>query len=130
MKKLSLLTITVLLFLLCMTGCSGAKSHEVKITIPAGSTGEFVYSQEEISPSSNSVTFSCKEDMSDTKIVLKPIDLPSDAYIPEHSLASDEPVTMDATKGEWFLVGVSMQNPTSEDIILSINVEKVTVRIE
>lgn len=39
------------------------------------------------------------------------------------------PVEFDVAKGEWFKVGVSMQNDTDTDIIVYVKVEGVEVRI-
>lgn len=39
------------------------------------------------------------------------------------------PVEMDVEKGAWFKVGVNVQNPTDEDIIVYVEVEGVEVRI-
>ena len=39
-----------------------------------------------------------------------------------------EPIIVDVEKGAWFKVGVAMENPTDEDIVVSIHVEHVRVR--
>lgn len=39
------------------------------------------------------------------------------------------PVEFDAEKDTWFKIGVNMQNPTNEDIIVYVEVENVEVRI-
>lgn len=128
-KKSRLLTITVLLFLLCMTGCSKAKSYDVKITIPAGSTDTFVYSESEISPDGDSITLSCGKGLGDTEVILKPVNESEGSYLPVY-LTQGAPAKVDTIKGEWFQVGVSVQNPTSEAIIVSVHAENVDIRIE
>ena len=35
-----------------------------------------------------------------------------------------------AEKGAWYRIGIAVQNPADEDIIVVINVEDVVVRIE
>jgi hypothetical protein len=40
------------------------------------------------------------------------------------------PVKMDVEKGAWFKIGVSVQNPTDTDKIVSVEVKGVHVRIE
>ena len=129
MKKTSLAAITVLLFLLCMTGCNGAKDFDVKITIPAGSADTFVYSESEISPDGDSITLSCGEGLGDAEVILKPVDTIEGSYLPAY-LTPGAPVKMDAAKGEWFQVGVSVQNPTSEAVVVYVHAEKVDIRIE
>lgn len=37
---------------------------------------------------------------------------------------------LEAEKGEWYKIGIAMQNPTDEDIVVVFNVENVKVRIE
>ena len=39
------------------------------------------------------------------------------------------PVEFDAVKDEWFKVGINMQNPTDEDIVVYVEVENVEIRI-
>ena len=93
MKKMTLL-ILMMLCVLIMTGC-GQTTQTLGITIPAGSTGEFVYSEEEISPTGNRVTISAGEGLTEAEVILKTIEVKEEtAYLPEH-VTSDASVTMD-----------------------------------
>ena len=110
-------------------------SFTIRIVVPAGSTEEivyqedFAYSDEEISPLGNKITILSGEGLGDTEIVLKPIQVKEEnAYEPTY-LTPGMPVEMDVEKGAWFKVGVNVQNPTDEDIIVYVEVEGVEVRI-
>ena len=110
-------------------------SFTIRIVVPAGSTEEivyqedFAYSDEEISPLGNKITISSGEGLGDTEVVLKPIQVKEEnAYEPTY-LTPGMPVEMDVEKGAWFKVGVNVQNPTDEDIIVYVEVEGVEVRI-
>lgn len=74
MKKLITLVLT-LIFVLAVTGCSTNVGQDISIVIPAGSQEEFVDSEEEISPNKNQITISSGEGLSDTEVILKPVDV-------------------------------------------------------
>lgn len=112
-----------------------SKEYQIRITIPAGSTEEiiyqedFCYSDEEISPTGNRIIISLGEGMGDTEVVLKTIEVKEEnAYEPTY-ITPGMPVKMDVEKGAWFKIGVNMQNPTTEDIDVYVNVRNVEVRI-
>ena len=112
-----------------------SKEYQIRITIPAGSTEEilyqedFCYSDEEISPTGNRIIIFLGEGMGDTEVVLKPIEVREEnAYEPTY-ITPGMPVKMDVEKGAWFKIGVNMQNPTTEDIDVYVNVRNVEVRI-
>ena len=41
-----------------------------------------------------------------------------------------QPLLVDVEKGAWFKIGIALQNPTGEDIVVGITVENVKVRIK
>ena len=127
--------VLALIFILSLTGCGRNETYKIRITIPAGTTEEivyqedFIYSDEEISPIGNKITISSGEGLGDTEVVLKPIEVKEEnAYEPTY-LTPSMPVEMNVEKGAWFKVGVSMRNPTDEDITVYVEVEGVEVRI-
>lgn len=112
-----------------------SKEYQIRISIPAGSTEEiiyqedFCYSDEEISPTGNRIIISLGEGIGDTEVVLKPIEVKEEnAYEPTY-ITPGMPVKMDVEKSAWFKIGVNMQNPTTEDIDVYVNVRNVEVRI-
>ena len=135
MKKLIALVLT-LVCVLCLVACGKNDTYKIKITVPAGSTEEiiyqedFAYSDEEISPTGNTITISSGEGLGDTEVVLKPIEVKEEnAYEPTY-LTPGMPVKMDVEKGAWFKIGVNVQNPTDSDIIVYVEVKGIEVRIE
>lgn len=129
MKKLMTLVLS-LVCILGLVGCGKNETYKIKITVPAGSTEEFVYSDEEISPTGGKITISTSEGLGDTLVVLKTIEVKEKtAYEPTY-LTPGMPVEMEAEKGAWFKIGVSMQNNTDTDKIVYVEVEGVEVRIE
>ena len=130
MKMVTTLILTVV-FVLGLTGCGKNNSYKIRITVPAGSTEVYVYSDEEISPTGNKITISSGEELGDTEVVLKPIEAKEEnAYDEPAYLTPGMPVKMDVEKGAWFKVGISMQNETDTDITVYVEVEGVEVRIE
>ena len=135
MKKLIALVLS-LVCVLCLVACGKNDTYKIKITVPAGSTEEiiyqedFAYSDEEISPTGNTITISSGEGLGDTEVVLKPIEVKEEnAYEPTY-LTPGMPVKMDVEKGAWFKIGVNVQNPTDTDIVVHVEVEGIEVRIE
>lgn len=135
MKKIVALALAAVC-ILALAGCTKNDTYEIRITVPAGSTKEiihqedFAYSDEEISPTGDTITISSGEGLGDTAVALKPIEVTEEnAYEPTY-LTPGMPVEMDVEKGAWFKVGVAVQNPTDEDKIVSVVVEGVEVRIE
>lgn len=111
-------------------------SFRIRITIPAGTTREiiypedFVYSDEEISPLGNKITITSGDGLGDTEVVLMPIQVKGkNAYEPKY-LTPEMPVEMDVEKGVWFKIGINMQNPTVEDMVVYVEVDGIEVRVE
>ena len=129
MKKL----ITLILAIVCMfalVGCGKNDTYKIKIIVPAGSTETFVYSDEEISATSNKITISSGEGLGDTEVILSPVnEMVETGYVATY-LTPGMPVQFDGVKGEWFKIGVSIQNPTDTDKVVYVEVEGVEVRIE
>ena len=136
-NKKFILSIVGVILLLAIAGIvfviKGGKEYNIKITIPAGSTEAFIYSDEEISPKGNTITLYAGEGMGDGEIVLKPVEVKEEnSYEPTYITPGMFVKTkIDVEKGAWFKIGVNnMQNSSGEDIIVYITVSDVDVRIE
>ena len=128
MKKLIAL-VFVMICVLALAGCSKNDTYKISIIVPAGSTEAFVYSEEEISATGNKITISSSEGLGDTEVILSPVnEMVETGYVATY-LTPGMPVEFDGIKGEWFKIGVSMQNPTDIDKIVYVEVEGVEVRI-
>lgn len=130
MKRIMTLCLA-LTVILSLSACSNKqKEHDIKIVVPAGSTEDFAYSDEEISPLKDKITICSGEGLGDTEVVLKAIQVTEETSYEPTYITPGMPVVMDVEKGGWFKVGVNLQNPTEEDITVYVTVKDVEVRIE
>ena len=129
MKKL-IAFVLALVFVLALTGCGKNDTYKVRITVPAGSAEAFIYSDEEISATGKKIIIYSGEGLGDTEVILQPVnELITPGYVATY-LTPGIPVEFDAEKGEWFKIGISMQNDTDTDKTVYVEVEGVEVRIE
>lgn len=106
-----------------------SREYQIRITIPAGSSEAFCYSDEEISPNGDILTIANGDGLGDTEVVLLPVEYKEEnAYEPTY-MTPGMPLKMDVEKGAWFKIGVNMQNPTTEDIDVYVCVRNVEIRI-
>ena len=128
MKKL-IAFVSALLCMLALAACQKNDIYRIGITIPAGSTEAFVFSDEEISATGKKIIISSGEGLEDTEVILAPVNENITAgYVSTH-LTPETPVEFDGTKGAWFKIGVSVQNDTDVDKIIYVEVKGVEVRI-
>ena len=104
-----------------VTTCIGAVENE-EILLSAYLTRDKVDHLD--SPASLSCT------SNSTEVVLKPIEVTEENAYERTYLDRGEPLLIDVEKGAWFKIGVALQNPTGEDIVVGITVENVKVRIK
>lgn len=127
--------ISIILSIICilsLIACGKKDTYEIEILIPAGSTEEFVYSDEEIRPTGNKITISSGAGLGDTEVILKSVNENVETgYVAEY-LTRGMPVEFDTAnvKDEWFKIGVAVQNDSDKGpIAVSVEVEGVEVRI-
>lgn len=105
-------------------------SMSLKVVIPAGNTEQICYSEEQFSPKGNRITISAGDRIENAEISIKPVEVRTEtAYDESYLLNSSNEVKLEIEKGGWFQLGVSMNNPTDEDMVVYVVVENVTVRI-
>ena len=104
-------------------------SYTLRIVVPAGSQEKFVYTDEEVSTVRNSIKIWSGDGLGDTEVLLSPVNKTTETGYTATYLTRGMPVEFDAEKDTWFKIGVNMQNPTDEDIIVYVEVENVAVRI-
>ena len=129
MKKISIL-ILVLACVFGLAGCGKNDAYKLRITVPAGSTEAFVYSDEEISAIGKKITISSGEGLGDTEVLLSPVNENVETGYVATYLTPGMPVEFDAVQSEWFKVGIAMQNDTDVDKTVYVEVKGVEVRIE
>ena len=112
------------------------ETYTVHVTVPVGTIGEFVYiedfiySDEEISPQKNRLELKAINIPDRMEFVLKPIEVEEENAYERTYLDNGQPLLVDVEKGAWFKIGIALQNPTDEDIVVGITVENVKVRIK
>ena len=129
MKKL----IALILTLLCLwgsAGCTMQSEYAIRIVVPAGSQGEFVYSDEEISPRKSRLEIKSIDMAKDAEFVLKPVDETQENAYECTNFPKGEPMLIAVEKGVWYKIGIAMKNPTDEDIVVVFHVVNVKARIE
>ena len=129
MKKLIALVLAMVC-VLGLAGCSAQKEYAIRVVIPAGSQGEFVYSDEEISPRKSRIEIKSIDMPKDAEFVLKPVDETQENAYECTNFPKGEPMLIDGEKGEWYKIGVAMKNPADEDVVVVFHVVNVKVRIE
>ena len=123
-------TAAVLVILVVCFLTNPTREYQIRITIPAGSTEPICYSDTEISPKGNTLTFYAGEGLGDTEITLLPIEVREENVYDEPAyITPGMPVKMNVEKGAWFKIGVNIQNPTDENMDVFISVSNVEVRI-
>ena len=113
-----------------LTGCSTQSDYAIRIVVPAGSQGEFVYSNEELSPRKSQLDIKSIDMPKDAEFVLKPIDATQENTYECTNFPKGEPLLIEVEKGAWYKIGISMKNPTDEDIVVVFHVVNAKVRIE
>lgn len=136
MKKVLVAIVLVLAGVLSWFIWGQGETYTIHVTVPAGTMDEFVYiedfiySDEEISPQKKQLTLKSIDLPDGTEFVLRPIEVKEENAYERTYLDRGEPVLIDVEKGAWFKIGVALQNPTDEDIVVGITVENVKVRIK
>ena len=127
-KKVTSIAMMMLLSLL-LSGC-GKQQFSIGFIVPAESTaGQSIWSEEEISPTRRKVTFSIPSDTPDLEVYLRPVEVKEEnAYEPFY-LTSGQSVTMEMEKGAWFKVCIHMENDSSTDLNVCLEIKGVTVRV-
>lgn len=128
MKKRTAILLCIVLasFLI---GCGNRNTFRIGITVPAGSTTGFSYSEEEISPRGKTITVTSSDGMGDTELVLEPVEVKEENAYEPALLLSGEKIKLNAEKGAWFRLGIRLQNETDEDKTVFVEVSGVNVRI-
>ena len=129
MKKLIALVLA-LVCVLGLAGCSAQKEYVLRVVVPAGNQGEFVYSEEEISPRNSQLDIKSIDMSENAEFVLKRVDETQENAYECTNFPKGQPMLIEVEKGTWYKIGIAMENPTDEDIVVVFHVENAKVRIE
>ena len=129
MKRLIAFILT-LVCVLGLVGCSAQKDYAVRIVVPAGNQGEFVYSEEEISPRKSQLDIKSIDMSEDAEFVLMPVGETQENVYECTNFPKGEPILIDVEKGTWYKIGIAMENPTDEDIVVVFHIVNAKVRVK
>ena len=129
MKRLIAFILT-LVCVLGLVGCSAQKEYTVRIVVPAGNQGGFVYSEEEISSRKSRLEIKSIDMPEDAEFVLRSVGEMQENVYECTNFPKGEPMLIDAEKGAWYKIGIAMENPTDEDIVVVFHIVNAKVRIE
>ena len=129
MKRL-IAFVFVLGCVLGLFGCTMQSEFAISIVVPSGSQGEFIYSDEEISSHKSRLEIKSIDMPEDAEFVLMPVGEMQKNVYECTNFPKGEPMLIDAEKGAWYKIGIAMENPTAEDIIVVFHVVGVKIRIE
>ena len=129
MKKM-IAFVFVLACVLGVAGCSAQKEYAIKVVVPAGNQGELVYSEEEISPRKSQLDIKSIDMPKNAEFVLKPVEEMQENTFGCTNFPKGVPMLITVEKGAWYKIGIAMENPTDEDIIVVFHVVNVKVRSE
>ena len=129
MKRLIAFILT-LVCVLGLVGCSEQKDYAVRIVVPAGNQGEFVYSEEEISPRKSQLDIKSIDMSEDAEFVLMPVGETQENVYECTNFPKGEPMLIDVEKGAWYKIGIAMENPTDEDIVVVFHIVNAKVRVK
>lgn len=104
--------------------------YAIRIVVPAGSQGEFIYSDEEMSPRRSQLEIKSIDMPEGAEFVLKPTDTTQKNAYECTNFPKGQPILIAVEKGAWYKLGIAMENPTDEDIVVVFHVVNVKVRIE
>lgn len=105
------------------------KEYRIRVTIPAGSTESFCYSDEEICPKGKTLTLYAGEGLGDAEIILLPVEVREENAYEATYITPGMPVKMDVEKGAWFKIGVNMQKSSEDNCDVYVCVKNVEVRM-
>ena len=115
---------------LALVGCSAQKGYTIRVVVPAGSQGEFVYSDEEISPRKSRLEIKSIDLAEDAEFVLKPIEETEGNIYECTNFPKGEPMLIDVEKGAWYKIGIAMENPTDEAVVVVFHVVNAEMRVK
>ena len=129
MKRLIAFILT-LVCVLGLVGCSAQKEYAIRVVVPAGSQGEFVYSVEEISPRKSRLEIKSIDLAEDAEFVLKPIEESQENIYECTNFPKGEPMLIDVEKGAWYKIGIAMENSSDDDIVVVFHIVNARVSVK
>lgn len=129
MKKL-VITVLILVYVLGLTSCVSKEPYTIEFTIPPGSSGGLIYSDQEISPNRNKLIIRAGAGISERDILLKPVQVQEENAYEPVTLKQEDSVKIRVEKGAWYKIGVAAYNPNDVPIAVEVIVENASIRIK
>ena len=89
-----------------------------------------MYSEEEISSRQSRLEIKSIDMPEDAEFVLRSVGEMQENVYECTNFPKGEPMLIDAEKGAWYKIGIAMENPTDEDIVVVFHIVNAKVRIE
>lgn len=124
-----------LCILLCigMAGCflTNPKdtSFALQIMVPAESDPDFFYASSQVMPQSSHLKVKCEEGTGEFSLVLHRCDEPDRETVQAY-MEPGYSITLDVEKDVWYDFGIMVSNESAEDMIYTIRISPVELRIE
>lgn len=126
MKKLSAVFLSFII-IISLFGCGGNDSVEISITVPAQSSDEFVYSEEELCSLGEEISVLSGKGLGDTLVVLKSTDSDETEYTPTY-ITHGFPTKFSVKKGACFKIGISAPNQSDSEKTYSLDIEGAKIK--
>lgn len=110
--RITLAAVAVIFIGIFAGGALSGSSYELRITVPAGSQEDYVFSSQELSSGKGTVTVSSGEGLGDAMVILDRVDGTGSSAT---YLTPGMPVELEVEPDTWYRVGIMQQNPTDED---------------
>lgn len=126
---------TVVCIAVCVVAAACFLSHprrtsfSMKITVPAGSELEYYYASSQIAPENSSLKVVCEQGQGEFSVVLWECENRDGEWI-ETYMEPGLSGTVDVKKGVWYDFGIRAMNTTEEDVVYTLLVKPVELRIE
>lgn len=129
MKRI-LAAVIILACMVGLTSCISKEPYTIEFTIPPGSSEDFVFSVQEISPNRSKLTIRAGAGISERDIILKPVQVQEENAYEPVTLKQEDSVKIKVEKGAWYKIGVAAHNPNDVPIAVEVIVENAEIRIE
>lgn len=126
----TLVWMLILGLILLTAGCGGNTEYPVTVTVSAGSTGDFYYTEEQVFACGSSIFVRPGDGAGEMLVMLKPMNESFNTGFVAETMTPDSPAELDLQKGEWYRVGVFLENQGAEDMTVTLLVRGVKVQTE
>lgn len=127
--------ITVVCIAVCVVTAACFLSHpqrtsfSIEITVPAGSDVQYYYASSQIAPRSSRLKVKCEQGQGEFSVVLRECEN-RDGELIEAYMEPGMSTYVDVKKGVWYDFGIQAMNPTQEDLVYTLQIKPVDLRIE